>query len=251
MLQKIKQYQRFLGILIDSETIKRGVDLSKNKYVIVLFVLMLMACFYINTTICVAQNIPNPIDTSFKQNNFVFDLELSSRQHDDSVQFNVNNLLPGDSVEQKYNVTVFCKGDVTVNFKSSVGENQKLAEVMRVKIIFKETGETLYDGLIGEMTNSIPFKIFTDKSIAQKLEYVIVFSLDKSAGNEYMNQTLDVDFEWWVDEIDNLDIPKTGDNANILLWIIIMTLSAFGILILIIIKKEECKCKEKKTLTKE
>lgn len=73
--------------------------------------------------------------------------------------------------------------------------------------------------------------------------YQIDVYLDTSAGNEYQASTLAADFVWSADD-ESLAAPDTGDNINIILWIIILICSAAIILLLLLNHRKEEKNRE-------
>lgn len=172
------------------------------------------------------------------------DLKINKKQENDTFNFEVENMFPGDSIRQTYNIHVSCNKDVTVKFHAKTnGESQKLSEVLKTKITLVETDQTIYDGSIIDMPKSLDFKIETAESTTKTLKYDMVVYLDTSVGNEYMGLGQDVTFEWWVEEVDNLDNPKTGDDSNITMWMVVMAVSATLIVILLLkTKKEEKEC---------
>ena len=90
------------------------------------------------------------------------------------------------------------------------------------------------------MPSSITHALNTEKSTVSEANYEITAYLDTSVGNEYQNLSLIADFNWWVEETDNLEPPKTGDKTNIVIWVIV---AGIALLILILLwkklKKEE------------
>ena len=154
-------------------------------------------------------------------------IELYNKQPEDNTPFNVGNMFPGDSETKYFRVQVSYRDKVTVHYKAAVREGyEKLAEVLKVKVKLLTTGETMYDGLMKDMPDSVTYKLASAKSTTDELYYEITAYLDTSVGNEYQNKDLIADFSWWVEETGNLEpSPKTGDNANILLWICLAAVS--------------------------
>lgn len=174
-----------------------------------------------------------------KQEKFTANLTISDRQESEVVRFDVKNMLPGDSIYHEYNVSVSCVDDVTVQFHADVkGDSKKLAEVLKVKVILKENDKTIYDGLMCDMPSSLKYKIKTDSSVTKTLQYDIITYLDTRVGNEYMNQDLEVDFKWWVDEVENLDDIQTGDDSTIVLWSVVAIASLCCVVCLVVRRKK-------------
>ena len=166
-------------------------------------------------------------------------IELYNKQPEDNTPFNVGNMFPGDSETKYFRVQVSYRDKVTVHYKAAVREGyEKLAEVLKVKIKLLTTGETMYDGLMKDMPKSVTYKLSSAESTTTELYYEITAYLDTSVGNEYQNKDLVADFSWWVEETGNLEPPpKTGDNANILLWACLAAASGGVIILLLFIRR--------------
>ena len=168
-------------------------------------------------------------------------LYLHSRATGDNTPFKVTNMFPGDSETNYYCVRVSHKGDVVLRFRADVRPGyEKLAEVLRCRITLPENGKVLYDGLMRDMPKSLNNALNADKSTTSEVYYEITAYLDVSVGNGYQNLDLVADFDWWVEETENLEPPKTGDETKLILWI---CLAAVALLILILLwrklKKED------------
>ena len=160
-------------------------------------------------------------------------IKLFSKRPEENTPFQVGNLFPGDSETKYYRVQVSYHDAVRPGY-------EKLAEVMRVRVKLLTTGETMYDGLMRDMPESLTHKLASNKSTTDELYYEITAYLDTSVGNDYQNKDLIADFSWWVEETENLDSPQTGDSFNLYLWLCI----ASGSLLLLILlwrkrKKED------------
>ena len=172
-------------------------------------------------------------------------IELYDKQPEDNTPFNVTNMFPGDSETKYFRVRVSYHDKVTVHYKATVREGyEKLAEVLKVKIKLLTTGETMYDGLMKDMPASVTYNLASAESTTTELYYEITAYLDTSVGNEYQNKDLVADFSWWVEETGNLEPPpKTGDNANILLWACLAAASG-GVIILLLFTRRRREEKE-------
>ena len=160
-------------------------------------------------------------------------IELYNKQPEENTPFQVGNMFPGDAEIKYFCVRVSYHDKITVHYKATVRPGyEKLAEVLKVRVKLLSTGETMYDGLMRDMPESLTHKLASKKSTTDELYYEITAYLDTSVGNDYQNKDLIADFKWWVEETGNLDdSPKTGDTSNILLWAVL----AAGSLSLIII----------------
>ena len=170
-------------------------------------------------------------------------VELYNKQPEENTAFTVGNMFPGDSETKYFRVRVSFHDTITVHYKATVRPGyEKLAEVLKVRVNLLTTGETLYDGGIAAMPESLTHKLASKKSTTDELYYEITAYLDTSVGNDYQNKDLLADFKWWVEETGNLDnSPQTGDASNILLWALLAagSLSVMLLLLVVLRRKEE------------
>lgn len=136
-------------------------------------------------------------------------ISIYKNHAEDSEPFHLANMFPGDSETRKYLVEVSHKGTVTVRFHADIRTGyEKLAEVLNCKVVLNGS-ETLYDGLMRDMPESINHRISSVFSKTTEFTYDITVYLDTSVGNEYMNKELVADFRWWVEESGGDPIPPT------------------------------------------
>lgn len=168
-------------------------------------------------------------------------VELYNKQPEENTPFQVGNMFPGDSETKYFRVRVSYHDTITVHYKATVRPGyEKLAEVLKVRVKLLSTGETMYDGLMRDMPESLTHKLASKKSTTDELYYEITAYLDTSVGNEYQNNDLIADFKWWVEETGNLDdSPKTGDTSNILLWAVLAAGSLGMIIILLVTRRRK------------
>ena len=168
-------------------------------------------------------------------------IELYNRQPEENTPFKAENMFPGDSATKYYRVRVSYHGNVTVRYKAQVRAGyEKLAEVMKIRVKLLSSGETLYDGGIADMPESLQHKLTSEKSDFGELYYEITAYLDTGVGNEYQNKALIADFKWWVEETENLEAPpKTGDTSGIAPWALLSIVSGGAMLFLLALKRRE------------
>lgn len=168
-------------------------------------------------------------------------IELYNKQPEENTPFAVGNMFPGDGETKYFRVRVSYHDKITVHYKATVRPGyEKLAEVLKVRIKLLSTGETMYDGLMRDMPESLTHKLASKKSTTDELYYEITAYLDTSVGNDYQNKDLIADFKWWVEETGNLDdSPKTGDTSNILLWAALAAGSLSMIIILLVTRRRK------------
>lgn len=168
-------------------------------------------------------------------------IELHNKQPEENTPFQVGNMFPGDVETKYFLVRVSYHDKITVHYKATVRPGyEKLAEVLKVRVKLLSTGETMYDGLMRDMPESLTHKLASKKSTTDELYYEIAAYLDTSVGNDYQNKDLIADFKWWVEETGNLDdSPKTGDTSNILLWAVLAAGSLSMIIILHVTRRRK------------
>ena len=165
-------------------------------------------------------------------------LKLYSLHPEDNAAFNVENMLPGDSVTNDYTLQVSYKGNITVKFKADVLTGyEKLAEVLRVRVALPQSGEIIYDGLMRDMPSFVGISRSTSSAKTEELLYKITAYLDTSVGNEYMNTELKADFSWWAEDAGSLEPPYTGDSGFTVIIIAGCAAAASLILILLLRKR--------------
>ena len=97
-------------------------------------------------------------------------IELYNKQPEENTAFAVGNLFPGDSETKYYRVQVSYHDAVTVHYHAAVRPgDEKLAEVMRVRVKLLTTGETMYAGLMRDMPESLTHKLASSKSTTDEL----------------------------------------------------------------------------------
>lgn len=146
-------------------------------------------------------------------------IELYNKQPSDNTAFKLNNMLPGDTETRCCRVAVSYHDKITLHFKSEIKSGDKeLGDALNIKVVLPDYGETLYDGPINKMPDSLTHKLVSKEAVTDEIYYEITSYLPTDAGNEYQNKSLVADFNWWAGEPENLDnSPKTGEETNIVL----------------------------------
>lgn len=168
-------------------------------------------------------------------------LRLYDKNPRENDPFHVVNMFPGDRITQYYRVEVSYRGTVTVHFGTEIRPGyEKLSEVLKAKVTLLTTGETLYDGLMAEMPESLDHKLGSETDTKDELFYEITAYLDTSVGNDYQDKGLVADFNWWVEETENLTpSQQTGDSLIVLLSVAAAACVCCLILIIIIKRKKK------------
>ena len=168
-------------------------------------------------------------------------IELYNKQPEENTAFAVGNMFPGDSETKYFRVRVSYHDKITVHYKATVRPGyEKLAEVMKVRVKLLSTDETMYDGLMRDMPESLTHKLASQKTTTDELYYEITAYLDTSVGNDYQNKDLIADFKWWVEETGNLDDPTiTGDTSSIVLWAMLAACSGSMMILLLVVRRRK------------
>ena len=130
------------------------------------------------------------------------EIVLNKKSQTDNVAFQVSNMFPGDMVSNDYCVKVSYEETVVVNFRVDIGKGyDKLAEVLKCKIVLSDIDELLYDGLMKDVPEALEQTLPYAEKGEVELCYQITAYLDTSVGNTYQNTSLEADFVWWLQEI--------------------------------------------------
>ena len=192
------------------------------------------------------------------------ELKLNKRKDTDNVAFQVSNMFPGDVVMGNYCVKVSYKETATVGFRVDIGKGyDKLAEVLKCKIVLSDTDQLLYDGLMKDVPEALEQTLPYAEKGEVELCYQISAYLDTSVGNTYQNTSLEADFVWWIETEEQTDTDididdegddagsedeenykagidtETGDDSNVVMWLALAVCAAAGFLVLIVAKKQK------------
>ncbi len=167
-------------------------------------------------------------------------ITLYRRNSGENVLFSMENMFPGDADMRYFRVKVSYKNTVNVRYHAEIRKGyEKLAEVLQTRVRLVETDEVLYEGSMKDMPEKLNHQLNSTTETTDELCYEILTYLDTSVGNEYMNTETIVDFRWWVEEIENLTSPKTGEYYRMLAIAILAGVSAAGALFFLILKRRE------------
>lgn len=162
-----------------------------------------------------------------------------------------SGMLPGDSEEKTFTVTVKHRKTATVHFEARLANDsviddttgRKLSDGMNIKVV--QGTDTLYNGSIAGLTTATPrpaVDVEVPGSRTTDLPYTITVSLPTSAGNEFQNKTLTIDLKWWLVSDEGgggggtiiVDSSKTGDDFSLPLMggAALVSLSLLAVLVL-------------------
>ncbi len=162
-----------------------------------------------------------------------------------------SGMLPGDSEEKTFTVTVKHRKTATVHFEAKLANDsvidattgRKLSDGMNIKVV--QGTDTLYNGSIAGLTTATPrpaVDVEVPGSRTADLPYTITVSLPTSAGNEFQNKTLTIDLKWWLVSDEGgggggtiiVDSSKTGDDFSLPLMggAALVSLSLLAVLLL-------------------
>lgn len=163
-----------------------------------------------------------------------------------------SGMLPGDSEEKTFTVTVKHRKTATVHFEAKLANDsviddttgRKLSDGMNIKVV--QGTDTLYNGSIAGLTTATPrpaVDVEVPGSRTADLPYTITVSLPTSAGNEFQNKTLTIDLKWWLVSDEGggggggtiiVKPPKTGDDFSLPLMggAALVSLSLLAVLLL-------------------
>lgn len=186
-------------------------------------------------------------------------LSLYNKNPNENALFEMTNMFPGDSKTQYYRVKVSYTGTITVSFRATVKEgDKKLGEGLEAKVRMVNSDQVIYEGTIGNMPKLDYIMTAGDESKTEEICYEVVVGLSTDVGNEYQNQNLNVDLEWWVEdsasedeseepndeEIDGsqggtedggslINQPRTGDDSHLTIWIVTLIVTMTAMLLVL------------------
>lgn len=167
-------------------------------------------------------------------------ITLYRRNSGENVLFSMENMFPGDADMRYFRVKVSYKNTVNVRYHADIRKGyEKLAEVLQTRVRLVETDEVLYEGSMKDMPEKLNHMLSSTTKTTDELCYEILTYLDTSVGNEYMNTETIVDLRWWVEEVENLTSPKTGEYYRMLAIAILAGMSVTGALFFLILKRRE------------
>ncbi len=171
----------------------------------------------------------------------------------ENVPFVLSNMFPGDSFTQEFVVKTQHSNPLTLSFHVEIRPGYEvMAEVLKFKVVLPEKNILLYEGLLIDIPNVLDY---LQPANEKEIKYRIEASLDTSVGNEYQSKELIADFSWWYTQESSgsgggggqrppenppsLEVtsPKTGDENNLTIYMVLGTLSLTIIIFMLLLKK--------------
>ena len=173
-------------------------------------------------------------------------LELYKTKPEDNEKFEVENMLPGDTVTRYFCVRVNHGEALDLYFTADItGQIKQLGDVLEIKVTRVGEDTALCDLPFSEADGKeYKTRVAENGSGATDVYYRIDVSLDTSVGNEYQAAGLTADFKWFVKDESGLVSPGTGDTSITVLWALLAASSAALIILLPVYRKGDKKREE-------
>lgn len=173
-------------------------------------------------------------------------LELYKTKPEDNEKFEVENMLPGDTVTRYFCVRVNHGEALDLYFTADItGQIKQLGDVLEIKVTRVGEDTALCDLPFSEADGKeYKTRVAENGSGATDVYYRIDVSLDTSVGNEYQAAELTADFKWFVKDESALESPVTGDAGGTVLWALLAASSAALIILLPVYRKGDKKREE-------
>lgn len=170
-------------------------------------------------------------------------LELYKTKPEDNEKFEVENMLPGDTVTRYFCVRVNHGEALDLYFSADVtGQTKQLGDVLEIKVTRVGEDKALCDLPFSEADGKeYKTRVAENGSGVTDVYYRIDVSLDTSVGNEYQAAELTADFKWFVKDESGLVSPGTGDTSITVLWALLAASSAALIILLPVYRKGDKK----------
>lgn len=133
-------------------------------------------------------------------------ITLTSWGRTETLNFQLTNMVPGDSETKEYAIKVTDKRATSLCF--TIIPDDPASELLNVLIItVEQDNNILYHGPIGQITEQ---KYTITGDMPQTIPYKITVALDTSVGNEYMGQSTTLDFHWAINRKTEPTPPPTS-----------------------------------------
>ncbi len=174
-----------------------------------------------------------------------YKIELHAGREGDNKGFNVENMMPGDTVTEYFCVKATHKSDMNVMFGvSDIKYGNPALDIMNITVtVLGETPNVIYNGSFAELPDQgLALPLSANKDRESVLFYQVDVGLPTTAGNECANTTLSATFDWYPADAEPADpIPDEREpNLPLLLCIassVVLAASAVALAIFIFRKE--------------
>jgi uncharacterized repeat protein (TIGR02543 family) len=131
----------------------------------------------------------------------ITNLPVTYKKGYDNIPFKIEKMLPGDAISQFYCVSITHDSKKKVRFGVIFDLTQKLSSVMMIKVeqlVPDNADVVLYDGLMKEFVSVDIDVASSDNKISELYYRVTVYTIGSEVGNEYVGESLEVDFTWQI-----------------------------------------------------
>ena len=170
--------------------------------VLIIIILLLRSCSkrsVVNGTVDIPGNIIDPMP--FPPPSVATSIELTYKKGYDNIPFKIEKMLPGDAISQYYCVSITHDSKKKVRFGVIFDLTEKLSSVMMIKVeqlVPDNADVVLYDGLMKEFVSVDIDVASSDNKISELYYRVTVYTIGSEVGNEYVGESLEVDFTWQI-----------------------------------------------------
>lgn len=177
---------------------------------------------------------------------FIF--EPGSEHSPTDLFFLFKDVMPGDSITQKINVTNKASNKVKVKiYMRSLGAQAQSQEFLsklslKVKPSAQNDAPYMFDAAANETAGLTDWVCLGTLYSGGNVDLDVILNVPAELDNNTQKQIGFLDWEFMVEEfpIEQTDptVPNTSDNSQIYLWIAIAAASALLIIVLILLKKK-------------
>ncbi|HIU25841.1 MAG TPA: hypothetical protein IAC50_05035 [Candidatus Copromorpha excrementigallinarum] len=172
-------------------------------------------------------------------------LELFYDQPFDNERFTVSDMLPGDSVTEYFCVKAYYRENIELLFNVEITDDPgNLGDVLYIRAVELGGGDILFDEPFADIDGREISTLLSSDSGESTLYYELTAYMDTSVGNAYQQTRLEADFNWYVKGEDEGNLvpgpssSKTGDDTQLVFWII-LALAAASVAAFAVMRKRE------------
>lgn len=112
--------------------------------------------------------------------------------------FSAENFMPGDSESKQFEIELNLESDAEVAFCAMIENDEKnLADVLSVRVENEQSKKVVCEGVLSEISGKKFYENFVfDGTKELQITYKITVTFSTSAGNEYSNANVEMNFKW-------------------------------------------------------